>query len=209
MANFNGKKSNSPDKLNKPENFGDTKGFEAYRNAHRNSDVDIDRGSLHHTLGLGATQAAPGNVVEDLLLRITDLEKLNTKITDLEKLKFAVTLVATEDTVVTSTSNKNVSGLGYVLNVTDTNSVYEVYAGLDVVVSTGINIVELQVTDIPYDTQIITGGNGNRIAGSKKWLLTNLTPGNRAIKLVTRNSASSTNVTIKADHSIMVIKRIA
>ena len=29
--------------------------------AHRSSDVDLERGSLHHTLGQGPTQAAPGN----------------------------------------------------------------------------------------------------------------------------------------------------
>jgi hypothetical protein len=29
--------------------------------AHRSSDVDLERGSLHHTLGKGPTQASPGN----------------------------------------------------------------------------------------------------------------------------------------------------
>jgi hypothetical protein len=34
---------------------------QAFKAAHKESDVDSERGSQHHTLGSGPTQAAPGN----------------------------------------------------------------------------------------------------------------------------------------------------
>lgn len=57
------------------ENFGMTKGFESYRDAHRSSDVDNDRESLHHTLGFDPTQAAPGDVVEKMLKEVATLKQ--------------------------------------------------------------------------------------------------------------------------------------
>lgn len=33
----------------------------AFKEAHRDADTDSERGSLHHTLGGGPTQASPGN----------------------------------------------------------------------------------------------------------------------------------------------------
>lgn len=44
---------------------------------HDNDDLDTDRTSHHHTLGMSAVQAAPGNVVADLIKRVEALEAYN------------------------------------------------------------------------------------------------------------------------------------
>lgn len=47
--------------MNNPFEFKPAGDAEAFRNAHKSSDTDAERLSMHHTLGAGSTQAAPGN----------------------------------------------------------------------------------------------------------------------------------------------------
>lgn len=47
--------------MSNPFEFRPAGDAEAFRNAHKSSDTDAESLSMHHTLGRGSTQAAPGN----------------------------------------------------------------------------------------------------------------------------------------------------
>lgn len=119
------------------------------------------------------------------------------------------------DVTVASTTNAALTGISITVTTTSTNDVYVIDLDPDVLINTGPvnNNTELLVDGVQTGATLWTGGpaamNNARIAGHKRYRITGLAAGSHTFTARTRNTASSTSVTLKSGNTTMTLVRVS
>lgn len=181
--------------MSNPFEFRPAGDAEAFRNAHKSSDTDAESLSMHHTLGRGSTQAAPGNHDHDgdysdplhnhdldyadisHTHAIADVTDLQTELDDKSDIAHTHSYTpyfeeayCSTGTVIANTTDTDVTGMSITVPVAATTDVFEVIVVLDVSQTTaaasGILLGNLNVDGVLNPDGITFRGAGSNDRGT-------------------------------------------